>query len=191
MNSEFQHSLRRIKPEKHKTQLSPRQPADLLYIGDIKKPIPKLLLDTTVYIDVLQGRLASEADAILSTAELWHSPVTEAELAATCSLLRPDHPHTRQAIDQIAASIDKRPAHRILVPDRGIWREAGILSGLLARLQGYDSDHRRQVLNDALIFCTAWKHGCMVITRDRSDFDLLQQLVPLGKVLLYRLSSPK
>ena len=185
MNSEFRHSLRRIKPEKHKTQLSPRQSSDLLHIDDIKKPIPKLLLDTTVYIDVLQGRLARDADAILSTAELWHSTVTEAELAATCGLLHPDHPHTRQAIEQIAASVDKRPTHRILAPDRGVWREAGILSGLLARLQGYDSAHRRQVLNDALIFCTASKHGCTVITRNTSDFDLLQQLVPLGRVLFY------
>ena len=177
-----------MRPGKHKTQLSPRQPSDLLYIDDIKKPIPKLLLDTTVYIDVLQGRLPGDADAILSTAELWHSPVTEAELAATCGLLRPDHPYTRQAIERIAASVDKRPRHRILVPDRGIWREAGVLSGLLARLQGYDSGHRRRVLNDALIFCTAWKHGCTVITRNTSDFDLLQQLVPLGRVLFYRLN---
>jgi len=186
LNSEFRRSLRRIKPEKRRTPLSRREPSDLLYIGNIKKPIPKLLLDTTVYIDVLQGRMPVDADTVLVTAALWHSTVTEAEMAAACGLLDPDHPHTARAIEQITASVEKRPEHRILVPDRGVWQEAGILSGLLARLQGYDSTHRRQVFNDALIFCTALKHGCTVLTRNTGDFDLLQQLVPSGRVLFYK-----
>jgi predicted nucleic acid-binding protein len=185
LNSEFRCSLRQIKPEKPRRQLRPRQPSDLLYIGDVAKPLSKLLLDTTVYIDALQGRLPVDADAVLSTAELWHSPVTEAEIAAACGLLDPDHPQTRKAVEQLAASVEKRPGYRILVPDRAMWREAGMLSGLLARLQGYDSAHRRQVLNDALIFCTGLKHGCTVFTRNTADFDLLQQLMPSGRVLFY------
>src|SRR5438874_3326496 len=44
------------------------------------------------------------------------------------------------------------------LPISEIWREAGILSGTLARLQGYKSDQRRRVLNDALLFATARKH---------------------------------
>jgi predicted nucleic acid-binding protein len=186
LNSEFRRSLRRIKPEKHNRQLSPRQPSELLYIGDVRKPVPKLLLDTTVYIDALQGRLPVDADAVLSTAELWHSTVTEAEIAAACGLLDPEHPRSSDVIKQLTASVEKRPEHRILGPDRGAWREAGMLSGLLARLQGYDSAHRRQVLNDALIFCTALKHGCTVLTRNTADFDLLQQLLPSGRVLFYK-----
>jgi hypothetical protein len=50
------------------------------------------------------------------------------------------------------------------------------LSGTLARLQGYKSDQRRRVLNDALLFATARKHGCSVLTRNVLDFDFLQQL---------------
>jgi predicted nucleic acid-binding protein len=186
LNSEFRRSLRRIKPEKRRRQLRPRQPSELLYIGDVEKSLPKVLLDTTVYIDALQGRLPADADAVLSTAELWHSTVTEAEIAAACGLLDPYHPQPRKAIDRLAASVEKRPGYRILVPDRGVWREAGMLSGLLARLQGYDSAHRRQVLNDALIFCTGLKHGCTVLTRNTADFDLLQQLMPSGRVLFYK-----
>src|SRR5437016_6775139 len=66
--------------------------------------------------------------------------------------------------------------------------DLGILSGTLARLQGYKSDQRRRVLNDALLFATARKHGCSVLTRNVVDFDFLQQLDPSGKVLLDRKS---
>jgi predicted nucleic acid-binding protein len=99
--------------------------------------------------------------------------------------LDPEHPGTREAIAQIAASLDRRPQHRILSPDREAWREAGILAGLLARLQGYGRDERRRALNDALIFLTAEKYGCAVLTRNFTDFDLLLQLDPRGTAIFY------
>ena len=86
---------------------------------------------------------------------------------------------------QVAAAIDRRPSHRVLTPDRDIWREAGILAGLLARLQRFGKSEQRKVLNDALIFLTARKHGCAVLTRNLSDFDLLLQLDPHGSVFFY------
>jgi hypothetical protein len=42
-----------------------------------------------------------------------------------------------------------RPEHRILTPDRDTWREAGILAGLIARLQRYGKNEQRTSLNDA------------------------------------------
>jgi hypothetical protein len=51
---------------------------------------------------------------------------------------------------------------------------------VLARTQGYGKEQRRRVLNDALLFETARKHGCAVLTRNMVDFDLLQQLDPSG-----------
>jgi len=88
-------------------------------------------------------------------------------------------------IAQVAASIDLRPAHRILTPDRDIWREAGILAGLLVRLQGYGKNDRRKALNDALIFLTAAKNGCVVLTRNILEFDLLTQLDTRGQAIFY------
>src|ERR1700738_4557984 len=123
---------------------------------------------------------------MLRAAEAWHSPVTEAELAVTCGLLDPVHPRTRAITEQILQVIDRRPSHRTLATDSEIWREAGVLSGTLARLQGYKSDQRRRVLNDALLFATARKHGCCVLTRHVFDFDFVQQLDPSGRVLFYR-----
>lgn len=181
----FQQSLRRLKPEKHRKPLPYRDRSRLRFLSDLKAPFPKLLLDTTVYIDVLQGSLPDYAEVAMRAGSLWHSTVTEAELAAVAGLLDPAHPETTGVIAQVAASINLRPVHRILNPDRDAWREAGILAGLLARLQGYGKNQRRKALNDALIFLTAAKHGCAVLTRNISEFDLLMQLDARGHAIFY------
>ena len=72
-----------------------------------------------------------------------------------------------------------------------MWREAGILAGLLARLQGYGKSEQRKALNDALIFLTAAKSGCIVLTRNLSDFDLLMQLDLRGQAIFYELSEAR
>ena len=123
------------------------------------------------------GGVAAKAD---------NSPVTEAELSAACGLLDPAHAATRSIIEAIAQIVERRPEYRTIAPDAEVWREAGILSGTLARLQGYGKDQRRRVLNDALLFASARKHGCAVLTRNVADFDFLQQLDPSGRVLFYK-----
>jgi len=184
-SSAFQQSLRRLKPEKRRKGLAYRDRTQLRFLSSLKPPLPKLLLDTTVYIDALQGRLPHDAEIVLRTASLWHSSVTEAELAALAGLLHPSHPDTARVISLVAASIEMRPAHRILTPDRETWREAGILAGLLARLQRYGKNEQRKALNDALIFLSAARNGCVVLTRNVSDFDLLMQLDPKGQAVFY------
>ena len=186
LNSELQGTLRRLKPEKHRIQLKPRAEPELKFIETAMDRPGKLLYDTTVYIDILQNRFPQSGDAMLRAAEAWHSPVTEAELAAAVGLLDPARPETHEIIDQIGAVLERRPRYRTIQADSAIWREAGILSGMLARLQGYGKDQRRRALNDALLFATARKHGCAVLTRNIADFDLLEQLDPSGKVLFYR-----
>jgi predicted nucleic acid-binding protein len=186
LNSEFRATLRRLKPQKRRAQLKPRAKSDLDFIETTSKKPQKLLYDTTVYIDILQNRFAHSGELTLRAAEAWHSPVTESELAAAIGLLDPAHSATREIVEQIAAVIERRPSYRTIVPDSEIWREAGILSGILARLQGYGKDHRRRAVNDALLFATARKHGCVVLTRNVVDFDLLEQLDPSGSVLFYK-----
>jgi hypothetical protein len=46
------------------------------------------------------------------------------------------------------------------------------------------------VLNGALLFETARKRGCAVLTRNVVDFDLLQQLDPSGRIMFYRIGVP-
>ena len=124
---------------------------------------------------------------MLRATEAWHSPVTEAELAAICGLLDPAHSQTSGIIEQVAAVIDRRSSYRTITPDPDVWREAGVLSGTLARIQGYEKEQRRRLLNDALLFATARKYGCAVLSRNVHDFDFLQQLDPLGKVVFYKI----
>jgi len=182
-------SLRRLKPEKQLRQLKYRDRSRLQFLPELRPPFPKLLLDTTVYVDILQGNFPESAARVLRAASLWHSSVTEAELAAMAGLLEPSHPDTASVIAEVEASIEQRPAHRILTPDREIWRDGGMLAGLLARLQRYGSIERRKLLNDALIILTAGKHGCTVLTRNVADFDLLAQLDRRGQVVFYDRSA--
>lgn len=145
-----------------------------------------LLYDTTVYIDILQGKFPTAGESLLLAADAWHSTVTEAELAATCGLLEPGHPGTQGVIKEITRLLDRRPAHRTIAPDREIWRDAGILTGVLARLQGLEKSEQRRIFNDALIFSTARRFGHTVLTRNIVDFDFLNQLDPSGRVLFYQ-----
>jgi predicted nucleic acid-binding protein len=185
LNTDVWASLRRYKPERRNQPLQRRPDAQLDFIDTAEIP-GKLLYDTTVYIDTLRGRFPEAGRSILRTVNPWHSPVTEAEMAVLAGSLDPSHPNTRKAIDQIAISISQRALQRTIIPDTFVWREAGILSGLLARLQGYDNSQRRRLMNDALLFVTARRHGCTVLTRNFGDFDFLQQLDPAGRVLFYR-----
>lgn len=122
---------------------------------------------------------------MLRACDVWHSTVTEAELAALCGLLDPAHPKSRLIIEKLAAVIVRRPSYLTIAPDREIWAEAGVLAGILARLQQYTRGEQRRVLNDALVFSSARKHGLTVLTRNIADFDFLQQLDPRGRVLFY------
>jgi predicted nucleic acid-binding protein len=185
LNTDIWASLRRYKPERHNKPLQCRPDGRLDFIDTAEIP-SKLLYGTTVYIDTLRGRFPETGRFILRMVNPWHSPVTEAELVVLAGSLDPSHPNTRKAIDQIAVSINQRVLQRTIVPDAIVWREAGILSGILARLQGYDKGQRRRLMNDALLFITAKRYGCTVLTRNVGDFDFLQQLEPDGRVLFYR-----
>lgn len=185
MSSELWRSLRRYKPERRTQPLQRRADSELDFLETAEFRPSKLLYDTTVYIDVLQNRFPKTGKLMLRAVEAWHSPVTEAELASGVGLLDPSHPETRHVIDEIAGVLHQRPIQRTIAPDAVIWREAGILSGILARLQGLDKVQRR-LMNDALLFVTARRHGCTLLTRNLDEFDLMQQLEPAGSVLFYR-----
>ncbi len=183
-SSDLRRTLRRLKSLERRANLPYRQRSELPFLANTNR-LPKLLLDTTVYIDELQGRLPRDVELALRSASLWHSSVTEAELSALAGLLHPDHPDTAHTVQQVFASIERRAGHRIVTPDREVWRDAGVLAGLLARLQHYGKVEQRRALNDALIFISAAKAGLTTLTRNIADYDLLTQLAPYGKVLFY------
>jgi len=150
-----QRVLRRLKPEKRLTSLAPRDVRGLRFLAHTAELPAKLLYDTTVYIDILQNRFPEEGELVIRAADAWHSTVTEAELVAPCGFLKPGHPDTAAAVRGIIETIERRPAHRTIAPDREMWIEAGILCGILARLQNYGRMERQCVMNDALLVATA------------------------------------
>lgn len=184
---DIRRSLRRLRRSRSLTQLERRELSELPFVNHAR-PLPHLLLDTTVYIDQLQGRMPESMVIDPQSTQIWHSTVTESELLAAVGLLDPHHPSTRHAIHELAVTIERRPGHRILNPDLTVWRDAGILTGTLARLQHYGKADQRRVLNDALIFLSATKAGLTVLTRNTADYDLLLQLVPEGKAAFYERS---
>jgi len=187
LSFDLEKTLRRLKPEKQRQQLKSRTDTELAFLDSASDRPRSLLYDTTVYVDILQGRFPHRGETLLRAADAWHSTVAENELASTCGLLDPAHPETKDVIKRIAGIVNRISPYRSLAPDREIWHEAGILTGTLARLQGVAKPDRRRILNDALIFSTARKYGHTVLTRKTTDFDFLNQLDPSGRVLFYRL----
>ena len=106
-------------------------------------------------MDILQGRFPEAGEVAIRVADAWHSTVTEAKLIAPCGFLNPGHPSTVETTRQIMAVIERRPAYHTIAPRRETWLVAGILSGILARLQSYGRADRRRVLND----CSNLRHG--------------------------------
>jgi predicted nucleic acid-binding protein len=128
---------------------------------------PPLLLDTCVYLDVLQGRSPEALDRLLQARLNHHSVVCLAELSHDFGRLDPAHPGIRAVLLQLSATIDDVPAHRVMTPDAETWGMAGILAGMLFRLGGFQA-------------------GLVLVTRNLREFDLLDQLLPGGRPLFYR-----
>ncbi|HLJ64383.1 MAG TPA: hypothetical protein VKT70_09765, partial [Stellaceae bacterium] len=82
--------------------------------------------------------------------------------------------------DHYRALVTTFPSTRLLNPDPQIWTEAGLIAGTLARTQNFQTHQRKECLNDALIFLTAAKAGLPVLTANRDEFDLIQQIMPQG-----------
>jgi predicted nucleic acid-binding protein len=150
--------------------------------GLLPEPI---LFDTTVYIDVLRDKLSQPMLLEVARVRSWHCTIVESELVYLGGRLDPAHPGTAEAVRRIGGVVEHWPADHVLNPDREIWRDAALLTGILARLQHAKDEDRGRTMNDALIFLTALKHGCTVLSRNVRDFDLLMQLAPEGRAVFY------
>jgi hypothetical protein len=115
-----------------------------------------------------------------------HSAVCLAELTNAFGRLAPSHPQTSATLDSITRTISGMRPHRIHEPSQSAWGTAGILAGLAFRLGAYQAGQERKLLNDALVFVQGLENGQTVLTGNIGDFDILNQLVPDGRMLYYR-----
>ena len=58
-----------------------------------------------------------------------------------------------------------------------------MIAGALARMQGFQKHQRKECLNDALIYLSAAKAGLPVLTANRDEFDIIQQIAPEGRFI--------
>jgi predicted nucleic acid-binding protein len=164
----------------------PRDDAQLAFLTEDDLVGRSLLLDSSVYIDQLQGRLPKPVEEATARRVSHHSSVCLGEMAHALGALRRDDRRTPAAVEAVRRLIAAIPSLRIHAPEAQTVALAGALSGALCRTMGYGGDSRLRAFNDAVIFLQAVRLGLTVVTRNIHDFDLLQQMVPAGRILLYR-----
>lgn len=179
-------ALRRLKPEKRTHPLARRPDQELTFIDHEQHAGPPLLLDTTVYIDVLQNRAPPELEDLLRVRQVNHSSVAVSELVHNFGRLDPSHSGTKAILAPIRKVIESIPAHRLSAPSIQAAAEAGIVAGVIARVRDLPKADRQPFLNDATLFLHALENGSTLLSRNIADMDLIEQVVPTGRVLLYR-----
>ncbi len=189
MSFDLKTSERALKPQQARSPLTARAETELRWAANEPRAGRPLLLDTRVYIDTLQGRTPAAVDDLLRYRNVFHSAVCLAELTHAFGRLDPANPATKAALAAIAGTIDHDiPRHRLFAPDLDSWGKAGMLAGKALRLAQIPAGQgqERKLLNHSLIYLQARKVGAAILTRNRRDFDFLNQLVPTGAVIFYR-----
>lgn len=145
------------------------------------------MLDTTVYIDVAQGKAPRGILATLaSPGPHLHASVCLAEIAVGLGRLDPGDGRSKARVAYLTELLREVPAHRIHSPTADDWIGAGVLAGMAARLLDAAGRDRHRLLNDCLLFFTAIREGATILTANLRDFDLLTQLADGAKVAFYR-----
>lgn len=188
MSFDLKSAERRLKPQKDGGRLHERPQGALRWAAQEARTGGPILLDSSVYIDALQGRTPAQVDDLLRYRSIFHSAVCLAELTHAFGRLDPKDPRSRKALSAIAGVIETDiPRHRLFEPDVQAWGEAGMLVGKVLRLGGVPTGKglERKLLNDSLIYLQARRIGAAVLTRNRRDFDFLNQLEPTGAAIFY------
>jgi len=185
LNFDLERAQKRIRPQRRAEPLASAPGPEFL-----SEPVlsgPQLLLDSCVYIDVLQGKAPSALRRLLEVRLVNHSTVCLGELTHLFGRLDPADARTKAALVKISRVIEQIPDHRLIAPTAQIGGEAGMLAGLARRMRHAPRDASDcELLNDATIFLQAIEQGQIVLTRNIRDFSLLSTLVPAGRALFYR-----
>jgi hypothetical protein len=142
---------------------------------------PELLLDTSVYLDVLRGRTPSQVDELLTLRVLNHSSVALTELARLYGRLDPEVAGVTEALEALGEIIDAIPAWRLTNPGTRTCGEAGMLAGLAERLGAQG----RNLIERATLMLQAAETGRVLLARRSQALVFMQQLAPRAQLLLY------
>jgi predicted nucleic acid-binding protein len=185
LSFDLKRSLRRLKPARRISRLKRRPDEALPFVSERPAGGLELLLDTCVYIDILQRRAPERVKRLLAVRLSNHSGVVVAELTHLFGRLDPRDDRTGRVLAEIAGIISDMPKHRLSAPSVNVLGEAGILAGLIARLSTVDAGREQALLNDAMLYLQAVENGQAVLTRNVREFDWFDQLFPCDRVLFY------
>lgn len=171
---------RRIRPEKRRTPLGYRDRSALPFFPAASLSGP-VMLDTCAYIDALSGRMPLALQALLPGRRHLHSTVCLAELAFGLGAAAPNASHAAQSRAALGDLFDRIEIRRTVSLPASGWMAAGLIAGVLARLQGGDRAARRRFLADAAIYLSARTSGTTLLTANWRDFDLIDQLAADGQ----------
>ena len=144
------------------------------------------MLDTCVYVDILQDRAPESVKQLLAVRVLNHSGIALSEMTHLFERLDPRDPRTAKVLADIAEVISDMREHRLSAPSVNVLGEAGILAGLTMRLATAGAGREQALLNDAILYLQAVENGQMLLTRNIREFDWFDQLLPRNRLLFYR-----
>lgn len=184
MTIDLRKIIRSRKPEKRQTRLITRSDTDLICASDIAgKGRQVFVPDTNIYILDAAGMLPQAAETLLNQGLMFHCSICLAEISVGVGKYAPKASDWQRMADHYAGLFASIPASRLLAPDAETSADAGMLAGILARTQGFQKRHSRELLNDAMIYLCAANKGLPVLTDNKADFDLLQQSAPGGRFI--------
>lgn len=176
-------AIRRCKPAKVKTRLTPREGEKLHAASELRAvAATKILLDTNVMIRHGQAKLPEHVLALVDKATLYWCTISISEI---CNGIAFRSVQNQQQINYWKDAFEIINAARTLNPHATIWMEAGLIAGTLSRVQNFNKAKQKAILIDALIYLTAADKGIPVLTENKEDFDLLQQVANRGDFYWY------
>jgi hypothetical protein len=185
LKSDIQSIIARNDPGRWPRPLTHRPKANLPF-DPLQVPAgASLLFDATVYIDQLKGQVPTLIVNLMASRTILHGAPALAELTVTIGALDPTDRRTQAALIPIVEMLTRIDPLRIIAPSYEVWLEAAMMAGILARTQAIPKQDRRRFLNDALLFLQAADTGAVMLSRNSRDLDLLLQLKPRTRVLLY------
>jgi predicted nucleic acid-binding protein len=120
-----------------------------------------IIFDTSIFIGHLRtnkyGKHIQDVNGLIR-----NSSVVLAELSRGA---------TSEAEENFVATLAKN--HPILTPTEKNWLESGVLLSKIYKAKGFDPEKLRDLHFDVLIALTARNYGAIVVTSNRTDFELI------------------
>ena len=137
----------------------------------------RYVLDTNIYITADRDEAWAEGLHSFSSAHLpylfLHAVVVQEMLAGAL-----DRRRERLVYTTLVEPFEKR--RRIVTPTYGAWKRAGrIMAALVQRKLMSAGGFSRSFVNDCLLAASCREHGLVLVTQNRTDFDLIARVEPI------------